>query len=296
MRQGDGYQFINPLLECETSQQMDSKYIPFENNTKDRIQNEIIETHPNVFLAVYFRNLNNGPWFGINHNADFAPASLLKVPLMMAYYKYAESDPEILKKQITFDKDYSAELPNQTILPGQKIEFGKSYAVEDLIRYMIVYSDNNALALLSINMSADEIYKIYTDLGVRVPDSSEPTDFMTVKEYASFFRMLYNASYLSRNYSEKAMELLSQVEFKGGLTGGVPSGISVAHKFGERLITSDTDTIQQLHDCGVVYYPGYPYLLCLMTKGKDNKENSEVVQAVSRIVYEEVSQAHPTSQ
>ena len=75
--------------------------------------------------------------------------------------------------------------------------------------------------------------------------------------------------------SEKALGLLQKSEFHKGLVAGVPSGTIVAHKFGER----DGLTIgeKQLHDCGIIYYPGNPYLLCVMTRGDNFDELAGVV-------------------
>jgi len=49
--------------------------------------------------SVYFRDLNNGMWFGINEGVFYRPASMLKVPVMIAYFKLAESTPAILAKK-----------------------------------------------------------------------------------------------------------------------------------------------------------------------------------------------------
>lgn len=95
-RQASDYAFINPLLECEIetigSQQ---KYIPFEKKLKNEIKTSIIEKNPDIYLSVYFRNLRNGPWFGINEETSFAPASLMKLPVAIAYLKWLEIRPEI---------------------------------------------------------------------------------------------------------------------------------------------------------------------------------------------------------
>jgi hypothetical protein len=62
--------------------------------------------------------------------------------------------------------------------------------------------------------------------------------------------------------------------------------VPVAHKFAER---SDPQTGEkQLHDCGIVYYPRHPYLLCVMTKGPGFEGLAGVVARVSRMVYSEV--------
>jgi hypothetical protein len=44
----------------------------------------------------------------------------------------------------------------------------------------------------------------------------------------------------------------------------------------------------QLHDCGIVYYPHKPYLLCVMTRGKSSDDNSKMIAEISKLVYREV--------
>ena len=97
-----------------------------------------------------------------------------------------------------------------------------------------------------------------------------PTDFISPKTYALFSVALYGSTYLNRFDSEKALELLAQVEYKDGLVAGVSNNVAVAHKFGEYGTTNDNQNfVREFHDCGVVYYPNHPYLLCIMTKGSD---------------------------
>jgi beta-lactamase class A len=87
--------------------------------------------------------------------------------------------------------------------------------------------------------------------------------------------------------SNKALEILSTVEFRDGLRAKLPPEIKIAHKFGER----GTRDGFQLHDCGIVYYPERPYLLCVMTRGQDMDSLKEVIQDISFMVYSEVSKS-----
>jgi hypothetical protein len=63
------------------------------------------------------------------------------------------------------------------------------------------------------------------------------------------------------------------------------ANIPVAHKFGER--TGFAGGVKQLHDCGIVYYPKNPYLLCIMTRGTDFTKLESTIAAVSKMVYQE---------
>ena len=118
---------------------------------------------------------------------------------------------------------------------------------------------------------------------------------MSVKTYAYFFRILYNATYLGHTYSEKALELLNNREFPDGIVAGVPENIPVAHKFGERTVESPEGivTTEELHDCGIVYYPSKPYILCVMTKGTDIASLKEIIKTISKTVSDEVAAGFP---
>jgi hypothetical protein len=60
----------------------------------------------------------------------------------------------------------------------------------------------------------------------------------------------------------------------------------VAHKFGIRDIAGEQE--KQFHDCGIVYYPKRPYLLCVMTRGNDIQQAIAFIREVSRRVYDQV--------
>jgi beta-lactamase class A len=153
---------------------------------------------------------------------------------------------------------------------------------------MIVYSDNASKELLHRHLesiSPGILQQTFIDLGIALqkPDGS---NYITVKTYASLFRGLFNASYLNREMSQYALELLASVEFPNGIVAGLPSGTVVAHKFGFLDLQPDE---RQLHDCGIVYHTKTPYLLCVMTRGKDPEEISSIIGKISKAVYDEVS-------
>lgn len=285
VREQGRYAFINPLLECEVQDaRLDHIYIPFESKLKQSIDDLNREKYQNREFAMYFRDLNNGPWFGINSSAAFTPASLMKVPLMIAYYKQAEGNPALLNKQVVLqDGDPSF---YQNITSGAKLEVGKKYSIEEVINFMIINSDNGAMMTLLENIEQGQLDRVYQDLGISIPNVRTPEDFMSVKEYASFFRILYNAAYLNEEYSEKALNLLSQTSFVDGLAAGIPFNLKISHKFGERRNPALGTSSNQLHECGIIYFPGHPYLLCVMTRGSDFNQLASFIADTSKLVYE----------
>ena len=237
--------------------------------------------------AVYFRDLENGPSISINSQSNFIPASLLKLPLLITYYKKAESDPKLLQQKVTVPKDVDTLI--QDIVPKKRAEPGKTYTVDQLLNLLITQSDNVSWKVLLNHLrqhySEEDFVSTLSDLGIVDPRKQSDQEYITVQSYAAIFRSLYNSSYLSIPMSDKALQLLTQSEYKNGLIPGIPNSITVAHKFGEQ----HNGTEQQLHDCGIVYDPDDPYILCVMTRGFAIKDLEPVIQEVSRRVYTEVA-------
>jgi len=277
---------VDPLLLVESPQDGDVKL----RGTKYAIEayiNQCKERGDASSVSVYLRHLNYGTWIGINEDENYAAASLIKVPLMIAYLRMAEKNPLVLKKEIKYDKEINIQL-QQNIVSGDKLQLGAVYTVDELLSLMIINSDNTAKNLLLSNIDLKLVYNVYSDLKIPVPDFTEPECEVSAKDYATFFRVLYSCTYLSEDLSAKAIRLLSETEFKDGIVAGVPDNITVAHKFAERKYGGDDYSLKgsQLHDCGIVYYPKSPYLICVMTRGRDFNTLEGVIKKISKIVYE----------
>jgi beta-lactamase class A len=280
-----GYTLTNPLLECEISDQEFSWEIRSFREKLQAVVDHDIQLGKARHVSVYFRDLNNGPWIGLNEKELFSPSSLLKVPLMMAVFQMAEKNPVLLEEELLYS---GADVDTvQNVMPTTRLVLGTKYSYESLIERMITSSDNNAALLVSQSIPEHAYLKPYEELGLPLPLLSNGEYYLRVKDYATFFRVLYNASYLTREHSEKALSYLLKSEFTDGLVAGVPTTIAVAHKFGERM-WEDTQE-HQMHDCGIIYYPGYPYLLCVMTRGDDFDSLKQTISGISTFVYEEIT-------
>jgi hypothetical protein len=177
------YKFINPLLLCNLNDQKDlSAYQPLQEKIYTLIAEEK-NAHKVSDMSVFFRI--NGKWGGINENNGFVPASLLKVPIMIAYYKMAETHPELLSKKIIYTGDLTYDSA-QTIPPEDRLIPGKEYTIQELMRSMIVDSDNNAAGLLYRDIDLQTMKDIGSDLGVSIPGAEDVTATISAKAYATF--------------------------------------------------------------------------------------------------------------
>jgi len=284
------FKLVKPLLVCDTSTEKGkAQNTSLQNNLNSIVENA--KRLNNVSeISVYFQDFNTDARIDINRDSKFNPASLNKVAIMIAVYKIIESDPAILlQKTLYTGGDQNS---GQELMPGDYLKKGQTYSVDEIIKKMIQYSDNNAFYVLLSSMDHSILESLYKDLQVSTsllnPNTPDDYDYITTKDASYFFRVLFNSTYLSQDMSEKALETLSNTDYKKGIVAGVPKNITVAHKFGLITIKQDGDQIirRELHDCGIIYHEKNPYLLCIMTKSTSSIENIEgVIKNISETVY-----------
>lgn len=285
----EGIRFTSPLLDIKFPEGVTiyNDPIPFKYKlnalVKQREDGGAVRK-----ISVYYRDLLDGPWIGINEQREFNPASLMKVPVMIAWLKRAEKNPNELERTFVYNgKDDKSAL--QSIKPAKTLMPGKSYPVKELLNYMVRYSDNNATSLLYFNLKQEELSDILDNMDVNnVPGNDNNS--ISVTGYSGFFRILYNATYLNREMSEKALQLLSYEDFPQGFTAGVPKGTVMATKFGESD-SGKSGVGKQLHEFGIVYHPKGHYILGVMTQGSDYARQADVIRDISALVYAEANSA-----
>lgn len=293
---GERYRLVNTSVACNGPPTLDKRvYDPLRDELIATLNARVASGAIGAY-AVYFRDLVNGPTFGIDEYTKFVPASLLKLPLVLAFLAEEEDRPGMLQQLIAYDAGDDQAVPMvQNVRSGVSLEHGREYSVATLLENVLRYSDNfSYLALRRYQRSTPggdaRLLHTYRELGIVSPN--DPLDqTVTVRGYASLFRLLYNVSYLDAELSELALRWLADSSFKDGLVAGVPRGTVVAHKFGERALDGADASVgsRQFHDCGIVYYPRNPYLLCVMTRGDEFAPLIETVRMVSSRVYAEVA-------
>lgn len=283
-----GLTFISASARCGSNSVISkAAYSSLRNNLIDVIESWK-KTGKVSQASVYFRDLHSsGPTFSIDANTSFSPASLLKVPMALTFLRLSEEEyPDLLSRKLTPVKE-EWELV-QYFNPQRSAEYGRRYSISELLDFSLRYSDNTSYFALynylvnDIPEGEGELLQTFKELGILDSDAGI-ANFISVREYSALFRQLYNASYLGPELSNSTLSRLGGLE--QGIKGGVPAGVRVASKFGERGFD---DGFKQLHDCGIVYYPDNPYIICIMTEGTDWDDLSEVIREVARMVYREV--------
>ena len=272
------YELTHPLILTDVSQesaalgQIKEKISSYINQAKSSQQADEI--------SVYFRRMNNGAWFTINPNSSYNPASMIKIVYLITYLKEAETNPSVMNKRIFFSKHFSA--GNQQNIVDFRLKESSYYTVNDLLVAMIQHSDNDATLLLSQNMNQNVYNQVFKDLDIQLPNPVTEY-YINAYDYGKFFRVLYSSTYIRPEYSEYGLKLLSKSTFKEGLIKGIDPSLTVAHKFGERIIGNKS----QLHEFGIVFIKDNPYLIGVMTSGSNLKQLTSIVGDISKLAFDE---------
>ncbi len=224
-------------------------------------------------ISIYFEFLNTGASIAVNKDAEFWPASLLKLPVSMAVTKKIERGEWEWGNELvvmTSDKDDRfGELYKKPI--------GTRLTLQELVQETLQHSDNTSNFMLVRNLEPEEFQAIYDHLGL--------TDFMSkdgkisAKKYSVIFRALYNASYLSEQNSQKLLNIMTDTPFDEYAGSAIPDNVKFSHKIG----VSDERNV--FLDAGIAYIPKRPYILTIMIATSDNEEAKKIMHDISDRVY-----------
>lgn len=260
-------------------------------NLKDAVEAPLQELskEKNVSISVFTKSYPDGFWYGYNENASFKMGSLFKVISLINYLHQSEANAKILDEKIKFDDpDLIRYYDAQGYEPKEKMKLGETYSIRQLLERMIIYSDNVASVLLEKRDNKLSFKNLAVQLDTPIYEGVAPFRPITIKEFSNFFQILFNGTFLNRENSEWALELLTKADFQGGIRSVVPENIPISHKFGEAYI----DGIHYFNHCGIVYQPQNPFLLCLSIQGKNEADLISAAKTVAELVY----QAHQSHQ
>ncbi len=266
------YPLLSPRIFAEYQNDILIHFLPLRKTLRDMTSQYGDE------FGMYFEYLPSGTSIGIHEKDEFYAASLIKVPVVMAYYRQAEAtglsldDDVIHLEERDIDPAYGSLWRR-----GQ----GATITFSEAVRLALVESDNTAVLALANRVPQTYFDDVYEGLDI---DFKKADGRVTIsaKQYASILKALYFSAVLPKTSSQHILDLLTKTNFNDKLSAGVPQGVMVAHKSG---VIEEAGVYQ---DCGIVYVPKRPYALCMMSKSSEDVARLRM-SAVSRTVYEYVS-------
>lgn len=267
--------YLSPRIFMENTNDIIINFIDLRNQLKD-----YTEKVP-ARLGIYFEYLPSGTSIGINEKEEYELASLLKVPIAMAAMNQTHSGKMSASTQLTLQKS------NLDPYYGQLWQEGPGYrlTLENAIEIMLTKSDNTAARVISDALPDGAAENIFDLLDIPKVQKGEAL-VVTPKNYSSILRSLYLSSILPVADSNALLNILTRTDFNDRIAGGVPKNIKVAHKIG--VHTSPDLTKSIFTDCGIVYVPKRPYILCVMVESQENQAMHYMTN-ISNIIYRYVT-------
>lgn len=273
--QAEKYSFISKRVFVENPNDILINFVPL----RKTLQNTLAEQDD--LVSLYFEYLPSGTSIGINEKNEVRLSSLSKIPTAMAIYAKIKAgtlskDQEIIIEEKFIDPEFGSLWKKG---PGAKV------TLADIITTSITESDNTAQNILLSLLTPDEINSVYEylDIPFREVDNYP---IISAKNYSSVLRSLYLSSFLQYQDSNEILDLMTQSIYRDKIPSKIPPSVKIAHKIGVyEKVDPDNSTFS---DCGIVYVPKRPYILCIMTKGSDSFAQS-TMSSLSKIIYDYVT-------
>jgi beta-lactamase class A len=238
--------------------------------------------------GIVIHNYSNGQKLEINPHMVFPSASMIKIPIMYEIMRQAANG------QINLD---------QTLIVSNEVRTGGagilkelrpeiSMTIRELVTLMIILSDNIATNMLIQLLGMDAINKTMKDLGLQSTvlrrlmmdfeaaaagkeNDTSPADL------ALIFTAIYNHIGVPPDYGVLMLDILKRQQVKDKLPFYLPEETVIAHK---------TGTLPGVeHDGGILFLPGGPYLICILTADlASNVQGLQLVAILGKVIYEHV--------
>jgi beta-lactamase class A len=226
--------------------------------------------------SFYFEYLPDGTSIRIGADQQLTAASLIKVPLIMNLYHAAELN------KISLDQRVAVETSDLDNAYGDLYKRGPGFSMtlREAARYALRDSDNTATRL--IHRHVKDLLQ-YDDQSLARLDIEQKMEegqaVITARAYSSVLKGLYFSAYINRDHSQEVLQFLSESSATNRLTKNLPKTVQVAHKIG----VYNANWAES--DCGIVYVPKRPYVLCVMV-GMPEEQADAFIAQISKEVYD----------
>ncbi|MBK5257528.1 MAG: serine hydrolase [Vicinamibacteria bacterium] len=240
-------------------------------------------------VSVAYRSLDDHEEWMYEADRIYHAASTMKVPVMVELFRQAADAKLSLEDELAIRNEfksvvdgspYSMDFGDDSDDTVYK-NIGKSMTLEALNFQMITVSSNFATNLLIDHLGVKNVRAGVEALGAyglevrRGVEDQKAFDQGIINETSArglfiILRAIARGQAVSRNASERMVEVLSEQKFNDGIPKGLPPGTKVAHKNG---------TITRIHHDAAIIYGAHPAVLVVMTRGIEKEGDSDALIA-----------------
>jgi beta-lactamase class A len=245
-----------------------------------------IEQNLDGVMGVAIEDLTSGQTFLLHQDEIFPQASTIKITVLAELYHQAQQSESGATGKARLTDMYTVQ--TQDLVQDSDIMGGLTPSVtrltnRDLATMMVAVSDNSAANVLidrvgmkNVNALLDSLGLTHTRLQRKMMDLKAAGEgrenLSTPREMMILLEDIYRGKVLNENSTRDFWKMLSTHK-QSTIARDLPDGVQIADKPGE------LEGVR--NDCGVVFVPDRPYIICVMTSYLRNEREGE--QAISRV-------------
>jgi beta-lactamase class A len=235
---------------------------------------------------LFLIDLDNYSYLDITGSVAFPAASMIKVPILIAFFQDVDAGKIRLDEKLTMRKDMVAQGSGEM----QYLQPGTQFTALETATQMIIVSDNTATNMLIARLGGiaalNERFKSWglttTTLKNVLPDL-QGTNVASPRELASLMVRVSQGELVSMRSRDRMLSIMQRTVNNSQLPQGLGEGATIAHK------TGDIGTL--IGDVGLVDMPnGKRYAAAIMVKRPFNDDRAyELVQKMSSVIYQHLN-------
>lgn len=239
-------------------------------------------------ISIVIKDLTRDEWvLKYNEEEIYPSASLIKIPIMIEALYQVEEDLYSLEEKIRIRPE---DRIDHSLITDLSIE---EYPFVDLIRLMIILSDNTATNILVDLLGMEKINRRIVELGCKETIlQRKMLDFEAAKEGRENFTnpldmevimgRIYEKSIVNPEKCDLMIDILSKQRHRDKLPRYITDQVRIAHKTGELSGLN--------HDVGIFYLKNRDYYIGIFTnKAKDDIVGKMTIGRISKIAYDTLS-------
>jgi beta-lactamase class A len=251
-------------------------------------------------LGIALEDLRSGQKFFLREDEVFPQASTIKIAVLAELYHQNQQALQGTSGKAKLSDLYTVQASD--LVPDSDIMGGLTPSVtkitnRDLATMMVAVSDNSATNVLIDRLGMDNVNALMDSLGLphtrlrrKMMDlkaaSEGRENISTPREMLLLLEQIYQGKVLNKEMTEDLLRVLGTHK-ESWLSRDLPEGLRVADK------TGSLEGVR--NNCGIIFVPNRPYLLCIMTtylgKERDGEETITHISSAAYRMFDRMSRA-----
>jgi len=239
--------------------------------------------YPTLDFSAFFVDLDNGAYVNYNGIAPIAAASIIKIPVLVAFLQDVDAGKIYLDEKLTMTEATRVSGSGAMQYQPVNTQFSALYTATE----MIISSDNAATEMIVERLGGkDELNKRFQEWGLEntvirniLPDL-EGTNTTSTRDLAILLAKVNQGDLLTVRSRDRLLEIMRRTKTRTLLPQGIEENAVIAHK------TGDIGTF--LGDAGIIDMPtGKRYIGAVIVKRPYNDVSGRLlIQDISRTAYQ----------